>query len=63
MIQLGDLEPGKKFTANGQGMTITPQTVEVEVVWVDLWDVHYRKQGSPEVHQTPKARFLEIVNR
>ena len=55
------IEKGKTYTAYGQGRAITPQTFEVEVVWLDGENVHYRREGETAVFQTPLDRFKEIV--
>lgn len=53
---------GMVYKARNQGRTITPQTIEVEVVWTDDINIHYRKAGSQLVEQTTVERFMEIVD-
>jgi hypothetical protein len=60
MTETTDLVPGQKFRVK-DGMNITPLIVEVEVTWADAETVWYRKDGMPAVLNTPRARFLEIV--
>ncbi|MBX5130771.1 hypothetical protein HJB53_30235 [Rhizobium lentis] len=55
------IEVGRTYTARYQGKTITPQFIEVTVVWVENGHVHYRRAGETEVRQTPIERFVEIV--
>nr|WP_250808263.1 hypothetical protein [Neorhizobium tomejilense] len=57
------LEVGQIFRVGGQGVTITPKTVQVEIVWLEEGHVHYRIVGETAVKQTPQARFLEIVGK
>lgn len=61
-VDLTAIEAGKTYKARGQGMNITPETIDVHVVWISDLDVHYRKGGDPTLHQTPIERFLDIVD-
>lgn len=58
---MNDLEVGASYIAKNQGRNITPQSVEVTVVWIDGDTVHYRLGGHTRVEQTTKERFMEIV--
>lgn len=49
------------YRAKNQGMTITPQSCNVEVVWYDSNDVWYRKENNGTIQSTPIDRFLEIA--
>lgn len=63
-----ELKPGMMLKVRQATNTISQITyeVEVEIVWVDNRNVHYRKttqfgESSP-VRQTTMERFLDIVN-
>lgn len=55
------IEAGRTYIARGQGTAITPQALQVTVVWVGDGDVWYRRQGSRPVDQTSPERFASIV--
>ncbi|MFZ3482195.1 hypothetical protein [Sphingomonas sp. 3-13AW] len=59
-----DLLPGTQLTIRQATNTISRATfeIEVEIVWVESGNVHYRKSGRSAIEQTPVDRFLEIVN-
>ena len=63
VMEAKDLKPGMRLMAKMQGLNISPHSVEVEVVWIDDGNVHYRMSKPPgvRVYQTPLAHFLEIV--
>lgn len=60
-VEMAAIEVGKTYRARGQGMSITPETIDVHVVWISDSDVHYRKGDESTLHQTPIERFLAIV--
>lgn len=63
-MQITDVSPGDRFTIRFRGKTISPITYEqdVRVVWVENDHVHYLIEGCSRVGQTPKDRFLDILN-
>ena len=61
-IAMMELKVGSVYTAPNQGTSITPRSIEVTIVWLDGDNVHYRIGKDHTVHQTPRARFLEIIS-
>lgn len=53
---------GAVYKARNQGRTITPQTIEVEVVWTDDITVWYRIIGDAKIKSTAVEIFMEIVD-
>lgn len=62
MITADDLRPGQVYKVGNQGMTITPQTVEVKIHWVGPDTVHYTKDGSQCLRNAPLDHFVKILN-
>jgi hypothetical protein len=56
-----ELEVGMTYAALKQGVAITPQTINVTVVWLEDGHVHYRREDETLVRQTTTARFREII--
>ncbi len=50
----------KVVKAYNQGKSITPRSMEVEIVWENDLDVYYRVLGEVLVRQTPRERFYKI---
>lgn len=61
-ITVDDLVPGRAFKAHNQGTCITPQIINVTVIWVGPDTVHYRVSGDLTARATTIQRFLGIIN-
>ena len=61
VVEMDDLKLGATYSVPNQGRSITPQCVDITVVWLETDAIHYRKAGDPTVHQTSRKRFNEIL--
>ncbi len=58
-----DLVVGRVYDVVNQGKTITPQRCKVQIMWIEDDAVHYVLNNEILVRQTPKTRFLEILEQ
>lgn len=57
-----NIRKGDVFLVKNQGLCMTPETMRVEVYWVDDKSVWYYKEGGYRLRSTSLERFIEIVS-
>lgn len=57
------INKGDVFLVKNQGLCMTPETIRVEVHWVDDKSVWYYKEGVYRLLSTSLERFIEVVTK